>query len=193
MGTSNSWLNVVDLSRAGSSSLTVVAAVRTQTTSSADHEARRIAVAGNYAFVANETAGVRVVDIAKPEFPSVLAGFGSTPGQIAAVAAYASYVFAADTASGLVAYNAADPRSWPVGKMRDWFQPSAVPAFDLVIRGSYAYLAYGTGGLGIWDISNPISPLLVGIYTGGTASSRVPWPCTATISTPRTAPANSIP
>ena len=162
MGTSKSWFNVVDLSRARNASLTVVAAVMTQATESANHEARRIAVAGQFAFVANELAGVRVVDIAKPEFPSVLAGFGATPGQIAAVAAYASYVFAADTVSGLVAYNAADPRNWPAGKIRDWFQPSASPAFDLVIRGSYAYLAYGTAGLGIWEVSNPISPILVG-------------------------------
>ncbi len=162
MGTSNSWFNVVDLSRAASASLTVMAAVTTQSTAGVDREARRIALAGQFAFVANEAAGVRVVDIAKPEFPAALAGFGATPGQTAAVATYASYVFAADTVSGLVAYNAADPRSWPAGKIRDWFQPSAAPAFDLVIRGSYAYVAYGTGGLGIWEISNPLTPLLVG-------------------------------
>jgi hypothetical protein len=162
MGTSNSWFNVVDLSRAAQGSLTVVAATPTQSTPSTDREARRIALAGNFAFVANELAGVRVVDIAKPEFPAALAGYGASPGQIAAVAVYGSYVFAADTASGLVAYEASNPRGWAVGKMRDWAQPTATPAFDLVVRGSYAYVAYGTGGLGIWEISDPLSPTLVG-------------------------------
>lgn len=162
MGTSNSWFNVVDLSRAAQGFLTVVAATPTQGAAGADREARRIALAGDFAFVANELAGVRVVDIAKPEFPAALAGFGATPGQIAAVAVYGSYAFAADTASGLVAYEASNPRGWPAGKIRDWAQPTVTPAFDLVVRGSYAYVAYGTGGLGIWEISNPLSPTLVG-------------------------------
>lgn len=168
MGTANSWFNVVDLSRSSQGALTVIAATPTQGTSSSDREARRIALAGDFAFVANEAAGVRVVDIAKPEFPAALAGFGATPGQISAVAVYGSYVFAADTASGLVAYEASNPRGWPEGKIRDWpktsdpLPPLSVPAFDLVVRGSYAYVAYGAGGLGIWEISNPLSPTLVG-------------------------------
>lgn len=162
MGTTKSWFNVVDLSRAAQGFLTVVAATRTQGTESSDNEARRIALAGDFAFVANELAGVRVVDIAKPEFPAALAGYGATPGQTAAVAVYGSYVFAADTASGLVAYEASNPRGWPAGKIRDWAQPAVTPAFDLAVRGSYAYVAYGTAGLGIWDISDPLSPTLVG-------------------------------
>lgn len=162
MGTANSWFNVVDLSRSSQGALTVIAATPTQGAAGADREARRIALAGNFAFVANELAGVRVVDVAKPEFPAALAGFGATPGQIAAVAVYGSYVYAADTASGLVAYEASNPRGWPAGKIRDWAQPTVTPAFDLVVRGSYAYVAYGTGGLGIWEISDPLSPSLVG-------------------------------
>lgn len=165
MGTSNSWLNVVDLSRASQGFLTVVAAVTTQPSPGANREARRIALAGSYAFVANEAAGVRAVSVQDPEFPSALAGYGSpwSTGETAAVAVYGDYVLAADTLGGLLVYEASNPRSWSAGgTAHAWRQPSAVPAFDLAVRGSYAYVAYGAAGLGIWEISNPLAPLQVG-------------------------------
>ncbi len=165
LGTSGSWLNVVDLSRASQGFLTVVAAVTTQPAAGGTREARRIALAGSYAFIANEAAGVRVVSVQDPEFPSALAGFGSpwSTGETAAVAAFGEYVLAADTLAGLMVYEASNPRSWSAsGTAQAWRQPSAAPAFDLVVRGSYAYVAYGSAGLGIWEISNPLAPLLVG-------------------------------
>ena len=165
MGTSNSWLNVVDLSRASQGFLTIVAAVTTQGTAASNREARRIAVKGPYAFVANEAAGIRVVSIQEPEFPSALAGFGApwSTGETVAVAAYGDYVLAADSLAGLMVYEASNPRSWSAGGTAyTWRQSTATPAFDLAVRGSYAYVAYGSSGLGIWEISNPLAPVLVG-------------------------------
>jgi hypothetical protein len=167
MATSNSWLNMVDLSRADQSSMTIVAALSTQGMGmSVDYEARGLALRGHYAFVANELAGVRAVDLSNPEFPTAIAGYGtrSAAGQTAAVTTYGDYVLAADTGAGLMVYDAANPRSWSnAGTLRVWQQASAVAAYDIVVRGSYAYVAYGAAsGLGIWDITNPLAPVQAG-------------------------------
>ena len=46
-----------------------------------------------------------------------------------------------------------------------WGSPNiAVSVFDVIIRGQYAYLATGLGGLQIIDISTPTSPSLIGTY-----------------------------
>ncbi len=165
--TSGSWLNVVDLSRADQSSLTIIAALSTSGVAnpSADQEARGLALREPFAFVANERSGVRVLDINNPEFPAALAGYGapSGTGRTAAVALYGDYALAADSAAGLMIYDAALPRQWSSGgTARVWQQPIANGAYDVAVRGSYAFVAYGAAGLGIWDVTNPLAPVQTG-------------------------------
>ncbi|GAB1456561.1 hypothetical protein MASR2M48_18690 [Spirochaetota bacterium] len=174
MSTSNSWLNMVDLSRSNQDSMTIVAALSTQGIGSGnDYEARSLALEGQYAFVANELAGVRAVDLSKPEFPSSIAGYGAPAGQTSAVAVYGDYVLAVDSSQGLMIYDATNPRSWSSsGTASIWQQPSPSPAYDIVVRGSYAYVAYGASGLGIWDITNPLAPAQAGLLFQGGFSPR---------------------
>lgn len=174
MSTSNSWLNMVDLSRSNQDSMTIVAALSTQGIGSGnDYEARSLALKGQYAFVANELAGVRAVDLSKPEFPSAIAGYGAPAGQTSAVAVYGDYVLAVDSSQGLMIYDATNPRSWSSsGTASIWQQPSPSPAYDIVVRGSYAYVAYGASGLGIWDITNPLAPAQAGLLFQGGFSPR---------------------
>jgi hypothetical protein len=42
-----------------------------------------------------------------------------------------------------------------------WLAEPAQPAMNVVVSGSYAYCAMGTGGLAILDIANPANPQLV--------------------------------
>ncbi|TFG82082.1 MAG: hypothetical protein E4H20_08425, partial [Spirochaetales bacterium] len=160
VGTSNSWLNSVDLSR--SDALTVVGSVQTYGTPSATTEIRGIATRDRLAFIANEAAGLRVVDISDPAFPIALSGYGKplSTGQIVAVAIAGDYVLAADTLDGLAIFDQTSVRSWSVtGQARIWNDPAQGDAFDLAVRGNYAYVARGAAGLDIWDISNPLAPV----------------------------------
>jgi len=159
VGTSNSWLNTIDLSRPGA--LTVVGSAQTQGSPSSTTEIRGIAISGNMAFIANEAAGLRVVDITDPGLPIALSGYGKpyTTGQFAAVAVAKDYVFVADTVDGLAIFDSTNVKSWSAsGQARIWFDPARGPAYDLVVRGNYAYVARGAAGLDIWDIANPLAP-----------------------------------
>jgi hypothetical protein len=159
VGTSNSWLNAVDLSR--QAALTVVGSTQSQGSPSSTTEIRGIAISGNLAFVANEAAGLRVVDITDPGLPVALPGYGKpyTTGQFVAVATAKDYVLVADTVDGLAIFDSTNVRSWSAaGQARIWFDPARGPAYDVVVRGDYAYVARGAAGLDIWDIANPLAP-----------------------------------
>ncbi len=164
MGTSNSSLVSVDLSRQGT--LTVVGTAQTQGTVDTTHEIRGAAVRGNLAFTANELGGLRVVDVTDPSFPFTLSGYGALPAgdSASALAISGDFVLVADATNGLLVYDAATARSWSTGgQARIWPTAlSGVGATDVVVRGNYAYVAKPTLGLEIWDISNPRSPTSAG-------------------------------
>lgn len=164
VGTSNSWLNTVDLSRPGA--LTVVGSVQTQGVSSANTEVRGVAVRGNLAYAANEQAGLRVMEVTDPAFPVALSGYGALPalGSAAALALAGDFVLVADSTNGLLVFDGATARTWSSGGQARIWPPvvSGGGAFDVVVRGNYAYVAKGAGGLQIWDVSNPRSPVAAG-------------------------------
>lgn len=163
VGTSNSYLDSVDLSRDGTA--VVSGSVQTQGTIDVDHEIRGVAIRGNLAFVANEKGGLRVVDVTDPSFLVALSGYGALPalGSAAALALSGDYALVADTTSGLLVYDVSNARSWSGGQAPVWQAPAAgAAAYDVAVRGNYAYVAKGSGGLDIWDISNPRLPFLAG-------------------------------
>lgn len=160
VGTSNSRLVSVDLSRPDS--FTVVGSAQTQPTIGPDTEARGIGIYRNYAFVANEDAGLRVVDITDPSFPIALDGYGAVSGSAAAIAMAGSYALVADDANGLVVFDATNAGSWGAGQASVWDDGSATGATDVAVRGNYAYVAKGAAGLDVWDISNPRVPVSAG-------------------------------
>uniref|UniRef100_UPI0026F33840 LVIVD repeat-containing protein n=1 Tax=Gracilinema caldarium TaxID=215591 RepID=UPI0026F33840 len=165
VGTSASYLNVIDLSY--DNSLSVIGSVQTTTPVGSTTEIRSIAIQDNLAFLANEAAGLKIVDIRSPGFPIVLNGYGVLPagGSAAAVAANESLVLVADSVNGLLIYDATNVRSWTGGQSRIWpSSPSGGGAYDVKLRGNYAYVARGALGLDIWDISNPYSPIKVGTF-----------------------------
>ncbi|HUZ17585.1 MAG TPA: hypothetical protein VMV68_04310, partial [Spirochaetia bacterium] len=165
IGTSSSYLDVIDLSYPNN--MVPTGSVQTQGTVSSSREAVGLAVLGNYVFAANEQAGLRVVDISDPAWPQALAGYGAPGGSTDAVAVYGSYVLTADSTGGLKVYDATSVASWSASGQAAIFT-SGAPATDLAVRGNFAYVARGSSGLQVWDISDPRNPVLVGtlIETG---------------------------
>ena len=112
-----------------------------------------IAVAGDYAYVADYWQGFRVIDISDPTLP-VEIGACDTPGQAHWVAVAGRYAYVADYWYGLQVIDVSDPTCPTIVGNVD------VPdiATAVVLAGDYAYVAGGLNGLHIIDISDPLHP-----------------------------------
>lgn len=117
-----------------------------------NHEVRGLAVAGNYAYVANTSLGLQVIDIATPVSP-VFEVTLATTGHPEGVVTDGNYAFVADMSAGLRAVDITTPTS-PV--LAGVFDTPGV-AFDVVTDGDYAYVADGAAGFCVVDITNPAS------------------------------------
>jgi len=121
-----------------------------------------VAVAGDYAYVADGWAGLQVVDISDPIAPIVV-GVTDMPEFASDVALYAHYAVLAESDTGrLHVIDVADPAA-PViiggVDAQDDIQ-------DLVIADGFAYVIYrfvypGTAGLRVFDLAAPELPILV--------------------------------
>ena len=133
--------------------------------------AQKIAINGDYAYLAAYTSGLAIIDIsdsANPGEPVYMA----TTGQASGVAVRGNYAYVADGASGLHVVDVSDPSS-----------PLLVSTFDtdgyaydvtLSADGNKAYVSDGTAGLHIVDVTNSASPVSWGILdTGGEALGMV--------------------
>jgi len=116
-----------------------------------------VAVAGNYAYVADGSSGLQVMDISVPESLAIV-GAVSTPSHAMGVAVAGNYAYVADGSSGLMVIDIAVPESpWIVG-----VQDTPGNAVDVAVAGNYAYVADRSSGLMVIDISEPESPAIVG-------------------------------
>jgi len=118
-----------------------------------------VALAGDYAYVADNASGLQVVDISDPTNP-VLAGNYDTPNYAHDVAIAGDYAFVADRDSGLQIIDVSDPTnpSWAGG----YDAPTYI--YGVTLAGNRAYLAAHDGGLVVLDISDPTNPVWVGSY-----------------------------
>jgi hypothetical protein len=122
-------------------------------------------IAGSYAYVADYTSGLQVIDVSTPGSPT-LAGSYDTPGSAFDVFVAGSYAYLADVTSGLQVIDVSTPGNPTLAGSYD--TPGS--AFDVFVAGSYAYVADGTSGLQVIDVSTPGSPTLAGSYdTPGSA------------------------
>jgi len=121
--------------------------------------ANDVAVSGNYAYVADGSAGLLIIDISNPSNP-VRVGWYDTSGSATKVAISGNYAFVADGPAGLQIINISN-RSNPV-----WVggYDTTGYASDVSIFGNYAYVADGKAGLQIIDISNITNPVKVGAF-----------------------------
>lgn len=115
-------------------------------------------VSGRYAYMANASCGLKIVDITDPVNPT-LAGKYDTPGGAMDVCYAKGYAFVAD-GSGLQIIDVSNPSA-----------PTLAGSFDtqgscreVCVVDDYAYMACKNGGLQIIDISNPAAPKLAGSH-----------------------------
>jgi len=109
-----------------------------------------IAIFGEYAYVADNEDGLRVVDISDPTDPDEV-GFYDTSGLADSVAVSEGYAYVADGYNGLRVVDVNDPTNpEEVG-----FYITPGWAFGVAISGEYVYIADREGGLLILYFSPP--------------------------------------
>ena len=124
-----------------------------------------VAVAGNYAYVADYDAGLRIINVSDPAAPTE-AGFYDTPGSARGVAVAGNYAYIADGGGGLRIINVSNP----VAPTEAGFYDTPGSAWDVAMAGNYAYVADYDAGLRIINVSNPAAPTEAGFYdTPGSA------------------------
>ena len=114
---------------------------------------RIVAVAGDYAYVADMDSGLQVIDISDPLNPLRVAQC-NPPGTERGLATAGSYVYLGTDVAGVAVVDVSDP-----------LNPTYVTTCDtpglarrLVVAGNYVFVADHEGGLQIIDISDPTSP-----------------------------------
>ena len=119
---------------------------------------------GNFAYVADGTSGLQIINITNPLAPT-FAGTLDTPGDASDVVVYGNTAYVADGASGLQIIDVTNRKS-----------PKSVSSLTLTgtARGvdfdparNIAVIAAGSTGLHVVDISNRASPNRVATLTGG--------------------------
>ncbi|MFZ6028999.1 MAG: LVIVD repeat-containing protein [Chloroflexota bacterium] len=121
-----------------------------------------VKVSGGYAYVANDSGGLRIIDISNPAAPREV-GHTGTSSATYGVAVAGNEVYIADGSSGLRVVNVNDPANPIETDSLD----TAGSAYDVVVAGGYAYLADGANGLLVIDIAVPSGPVQVGRYFDG--------------------------
>ena len=125
-----------------------------------------VVVAGRLAYVADEAAGVVVVNVSTPSSP-FLSGSYDTPGLARGLTLSGTTLFVADDVAGLLILNAqfsGNPTF--MGSFN-----TAGTAHDVAVSGTTAFVADGANGLVILDINSPGTPTLLATFpTSDTAT-----------------------
>jgi hypothetical protein len=118
-----------------------------------------VAVAGNFAYIAADSAGLVIIDVSDPAQPRRVGGLGSI-GQAGRVAVSGGFAFVASYGMGLAIIDISTPSN-----------PRRVGSFNadqakaVTVSGNFAYLAeLWRGRLHVIDITNPATPRRIGGY-----------------------------
>lgn len=121
-----------------------------------------VAIAGDYAYIADWTNGLVIIDISNTAGP-ITEGTCNTPGSAFGVAVAGDYAYVADQSEGLQIIDISNPASPAIVGSYN----TSGNAYDVILWGNLAYVADGSGGLVIIDISDPLSPSLLGSHNHG--------------------------
>ena len=128
-------------------------------------DARDIQISGNIAYIADGYSGLRLLDISDPASPVEINLID--PGEVTSVALSGSIAYIAG-GGYFRAIDVSDPSNLnPIGSV-----PIPGPGWQLAVVGDTAFVADGTEGLQIIDISSPAHPLIVGNYQYSSAFAR---------------------
>jgi len=130
---------------------------------------RGIAVANNLAIIADDTAGIQIIDISNTYAPTLLGNY-NTPGAAYDVVIKNNLIYVADRTAGLQIIDISNPSTPAL--LGSYNTPGS--AYGIAIQSNVAFIADGSTGLQIIDISDPTTPTLIGNYnTPGSAESVV--------------------
>jgi hypothetical protein len=124
---------------------------------------------GNYAFVALAYGGVQVYDVTRIDQPTALDNwtlFDPITNQgfaVRCVKVSWPYLFVPEEVYGLYVLDVSDPANITVAASHP--TPGSAWWIDISPDGDYVYVADFSGGLRIFDVSNPSVPVEVGSYT----------------------------
>ena len=119
-----------------------------------------VAVLGHYAYVADGTNGLLVIDISNPTIPRRVAGYEGG-GWAMRVAVSGNFAYVADWTNGLEVLDISNPNN----PRRVGGCEVSGHAADVAVTGNHACVADELG-LEVIDVSNPSSPQRVGRYEG---------------------------
>ncbi|MFH1029626.1 MAG: hypothetical protein V1770_00015, partial [bacterium] len=121
--------------------------------------ASNVFIAGNYAYVADGTSGLLIINIGDVENPSLVGNY-DTPSASKDVVISGDYAYVADSYSGLQVIDISNPQNPTfAGTYKTLGFANGVD-----VLGNYVYIANRTSGLQIIDISNPSSPSLASTF-----------------------------
>lgn len=116
-----------------------------------------VAVSGKCAFLANDYDGLRIYDVSNPAAPKSIACTNDILARARSVAVVGNTAYLANGA--LFIYDISDP-TFP--KKLGFVIPGPTGnAYDVAVKGNYAYLSSFTDGLRICDVSNPTNPFVI--------------------------------
>lgn len=116
-----------------------------------------VTINGNYAYVADDHAGLRIIDVSSHAAPEVV-GQIDTPGNANSVAIYGSYAYVADGNSGVQIIEVNDASAPTL--VRNVDTPGYANSVE--IQSGYVFVSDGLNGLQVIDIRSPLEPELVG-------------------------------
>jgi len=118
--------------------------------------ANNVKVNGNYAYVAAGSAGLQVVNVADRTNPMIVASL-ALPANANDLRIVGTTMYMV-TSTGLLTIDVTNPLA---PKLLGSFSTSDV-AWDVAVSGNLAYIAAGSAGIQIVNVSNPASPVFVG-------------------------------
>ena len=119
-------------------------------------DAEAITVSGNYAYVADGTSGLAIIDISDPTSPGTPV-YKATSYKAKSVAVSGNYAYVIDQFSGLAVIDISDPTN-PGSPSYTATNANSGTALAVAVSGNYAYVAASYAGLVIINISDPTSP-----------------------------------
>ena len=122
-------------------------------------KAMYVAVNNNFAYVVDETVGLKIIDISNPANLTLAGSFPSTVSGPYGVDVIGNLVYLADLSAGLKIIDASNPAA-PI--LKGSIDTSY--AYKVAVKDNLAYLADHAEGLKIIDVSNATDPILLGSF-----------------------------
>jgi hypothetical protein len=141
-----------------------------------------VAAAGQYAYVANGSDGLRIYNVSNPANPMSIGNTNnsSNGGSAQGLALVGNYLYLANAGDGMRVYDVSTPSNPAnVGYASN---PNFLgAAFGVAVSGGYAYLANGSDGLRVYAVPFVTTlPPQLGISLAGANSALISWPAAAT-------------